>query len=492
MCTAVSSRKIRIIHIHTIPQKKLSEAKSPRKQRMSVFERRLENTWRHPQHPLTIGGIMMNFRAAYITTGRIVFICLLFVTPFQLYAGENPVDKTVGYFKKEIKEGSWKIRSALNRYSNLERSGTFDIFGRHRIHRELVKALKESGDARLGDITRKFLKRRGLSDFPAQVVLMKAMRGNRFPMPRKERVELFVSIAKVDRLMLSIWGVRSLGDAKWPEAIDALITIMEEEERSGRSSESILWSITAAELYRVLGKHAPQGSTSALIKQNWKDMGKKVPKTPDHTIRIGNSRTAAFFGDMISPRSVFAIDHSTSMRQEATLRQRTSKRTATDKEIAAASKKEKKVLIVKRELEKCIKRLQHICRFNILGYNAKIHPWRARGGKLNLHAATSSTIESAVEYTRELAVNRGTNIHDTLQAALLIPELDTIYLLSDGCPSVGGGTNEIKKRVAAMNYLRGIRVVTYGFTAEKQGSFDEGFMKQLAADNWGWYHRLNK
>ena len=38
-----------------------------------------------------------------------------------------------------------------------------------------------------------------------------------------------------------------------------------------------------------------------------------------------------------------------------------------------------------------------------------------------------------------------------------------------------------------MNYLLGVRVVTYGFTGS-----DEKLMKDLADRNWGWYRALNK
>ena len=71
--------------------------------------------------------------------------------------------------------------------------------------------------------------------------------------------------------------------------------------------------------------------------------------------------------------------------------------------------------------------------------------------------------------------------------ALKVKGVETIYLLSDGAPSRGGGPEEIKKRFAALNYLLGVRVVTYGFTGS-----DEKLMKDLAGRNWGWYRALNK
>ena len=90
-------------------------------------------------------------------------------------------------------------------------------------------------------------------------------------------------------------------------------------------------------------------------------------------------------------------------------------------------------------------------------------------------------------FARGLQPGSGTNIHDSLVLALKVRGVETIYLLSDGAPSRGGGPAEIKKRVEAMNYLLGVRVVTYGFTGS-----DEKLMKELANKNWGWYRALNK
>ena len=94
---------------------------------------------------------------------------------------------------------------------------------------------------------------------------------------------------------------------------------------------------------------------------------------------------------------------------------------------------------------------------------------------------------AAEGFARSLQPGSGTNIHDSLVLALKVKGVETIYLLSDGAPSRGGGPAEIKKRVSAMNYLLGVRVVTYGFTGS-----DEKLMKDLAGNNWGWYRALNK
>ena len=41
-----------------------------------------------------------------------------------------------------------------------------------------------------------------------------------------------------------------------------------------------------------------------------------------------------------------------------------------------------------------------------------------------------------------------------------------------------------------MNYLLGIRIITYGI-GDTSGSYDDALMKRLARENWGWYRRLD-
>jgi len=156
--------------------------------------------------------------------------------------------------------------------------------------------------------------------------------------------------------------------------------------------------------------------------------------------------TVVFFGDRVSPFSVFAIDTSSSMLQTATLR--------APSRSAAQATKARKVDIVKEELKRALAGLLPNCRFNIIAYNETYHPWRGGKQSLKLHLATKDSVASATKFAAGLPVAQGTNIHDTWLAALAISEVETIYLLSDGIPSVGGGPAEITRRVAAMNYSR--------------------------------------
>jgi hypothetical protein len=225
------------------------------------------------------------------------------------------------------------------------------------------------------------------------------------------------------------------------------------------------------------------------VRKAWEEMGRKIPDAPDHGAGRSGRATSSFFGDPVSPRAVFAIDISSSMRETATVR--------AGRDAGATRPK---VDIVKGELGRALDGLRASSRFNIIGYNASLFPWRGGGTTtvgapsrtaLRLHAASADALRSAGEFAANLPVAAGTNIHDALAAAIAVPEVETVYLLSDGAPSRGGGPAEIERRVAAMNYLAGVRIVTYGFAAEGKGAYDEVLMKRLAGRNWGWYRKLN-
>mgnify|MGYP001163557014 CR=1 FL=1 len=266
--------------------------------------------------------------------------------------------------------------------------------------------------------------------------------------------------------------------------------------------------------------------------------------------------TSVFFGDKISPLSVLLIDRSSSMRHKVVLEriwaneespsgesetglaekpqpknqepknkksdsekaeqreesgaakahtERTNDSGTIDKQSKPDDERPKpkpgapdtrllpKMEIVRTQLMRAIESLQKHFRFNLVSYDAEDVAWKVDSeGTLSLHEADSENLSSAIDFARDLTIGRGTNIYAALDAALRVPEVDTVYLLSDGEPSQGGGVPEIEKNVKLLNYLRGIRIVTYGFTPGEKGKFDEEFMKRLAANNWGWYRRLNE
>lgn len=405
----------------------------------------------------------------------------------RLSAADSPPAVLESLLEK-LKEGTRNVPQVLNLYGRIESAGEIDPFGRLRIHQGLLKALREMGDAGLAEEADRFLQLSGDAFLPGQVLLLKTLLGPNFPASREVRLQWLVRASRGKEERISIWGARLLGDSGWPEAVEALIDLLHGEEEANRP-ETLLASVVRGELYRVLGAPASSGA-SLQIRTGWEAMGKKVPPRPEYRPGAGGSPTG-FFGDRISPRAVFVLDASSSMLQRATLAEGQGTTALKREKDAPRVSGEKKIEIVRAELLRALDQLQPHFRFNVLTYHSTTTPWRGRG-RLQLHPATSTSLKSAGEFARKIQVDSGTNIHDSLSQALEIPEVETVYLLSDGVPSRGGGPAAIERRVEALNYLRGARIIAYGFSAEERGAFDEEFMKRLARENWGWYRRLNR
>jgi hypothetical protein len=385
-----------------------------------------------------------------------------------------------------FRKGALSLDALLLQYNRIESQKHIDIFGRRRIHEGLVRELRGATDPKLLGEAEARLRRASKAELPGQVLLLKAALGEAFPGSRQEKVALYIGALKAKDERLNVWGARLLGDSKWPEAVEALIQAMAEAEAT-TAPDSFLISLLGQELYRVLGAKATGGS--GRIRAGWEQLGRKVPAQPDHSLTGDSAVTGIFFGDRLSPRAVLCIDTSSSMEQRTTLKEARGATAVRGRERRPTGT-EPKITIVKRELERAVGSLGRSSQFNIVTYSAAASPWRGKA-PLKLVPAREDEVSAARDFARGLRTASGTNIHDAMVLGLETAGVETIYLLSDGVPSRGGSPEEILERVAAMNYLLGARVITYGFAAEEQGAYDEAFMQKLAAAHRGWYRRLN-
>ncbi len=399
--------------------------------------------------------------------GISVFFFPVFLAALPAFA-ESPADALAPLVTRLQKGGQSSYSYALRQYNRVESSRRLDVFGRYEVHKGLLKVLRGQVDKDLLAVTRGLLKKRTSSVYPSQVIALKAFSGSvGGGVSRADVVGLYTEGTRSKDRGLQTWSVRLLVDSGWPEAIDALIMRLREEEDAGRHLEDLA-SVLQSELYRALGA-AAVGDAGG-IKKRWETMGKKVPDEPNYDPKVsGGGGNTVFFGDRIALRAIFCIDISSSMKGQVKMPGKGSS---------------SKVEIVKSELGKAVGGLSRESLFTIIPYDGTAKTWRGRGA---LQPGTRTNVLAAEGFARGLQPGSGTNIHDSLVLALKVRGVETIYLLSDGAPSRGGGPAEIKKRVEAMNYLLGVRVVTYGFTGS-----DEKLMKELANRNWGWYRALNK
>ena len=409
--------------------------------------------------------------ASELNINRISSITLtsifLWLPGFSVFA-ESPEGVAAPMIERLARGGEAAYSYVLRQYNRVESAKRLDVFGRYEVHKKLLKALRAQADKDLLSVVRGLMKKTLSSVYPSQVLGLKAFAGSaRGGGLMNGILELYTEATRSKDRGIQTWAVRLLVDTGWPESIDVLIFRLREEEDAGRHLEDLA-SVIQSELYRALGA-AGVGDAGA-VKKRWGDMGKKVPEKPNYDPKaVGDGGNTVFFGDRIALRAIFCIDISSSMKGQVKM---------------PGQGSSPKVEIVKGELGKAVGGLSRESLFTIIPYDGTARTWRGRG---KLQPGTRSNVLAAEGFARSLQTGSGTNIHDSLVLALKVSGVETVYLLSDGAPSRGGGPAEIKKRVAAMNYLLGVRVVTYGFTGS-----DEKLMKDLAAGNWGWYRVLNK
>ncbi len=172
-------------------------------------------------------------------------------------------------------------------------------------------------------------------------------------------------------------------------------------------------------------------------------------------------RSVAYFGlPVFSKRIAFVFDVSGSMRDDGKMERA---RTEFGKAVGALEKDQRYDLIAYRYLLKFPPRPKLERCF----------------GKL-----VTGKSRAAKRWLQKQEAKGGGAIYDSLLAALDDPDIDTIYLLSDGVPSYGTVKRDwrVRQEIARRNRMR--RVVIHTILLGRKGT-DIAFMKRLAAENGG-------
>jgi hypothetical protein len=107
-----------------------------------------------------------------------------------------------------------------------------------------------------------------------------------------------------------------------------------------------------------------------------------------------------------------------------------------------------------------------------------VNPWRDR-----IAEKTEATLTEAKGFVGRLGASGGTNLFGSLQFAFADPDVDTIYVLSDGEPTAGAITDgmTIRQEIAAWNKHRNVVIhcIAVGGSLE--------ILEWLAADTGGSY-----
>lgn len=156
----------------------------------------------------------------------------------------------------------------------------------------------------------------------------------------------------------------------------------------------------------------------------------------------GGSRSKAptYYGtEVLSNRIAFVCDVSGSMRNSSQTQGMT------------------RIDMLKRELSNVVKGLPGKTRFNIYTFDSDWKSWQK-----SLQKASGRNKKDALTFITQTNASGQTMLFEPLEAALLDPEVDTIYLLSDGAPSRGRITTGagILAEVERLNRTRRIAIHT--------------------------------
>jgi HEAT repeat protein len=275
---------------------------------------------------------------------------------------------------------------------------------------------------------------------------------------------------------------KALDDADWSTraaALDGLAQIRTAESVAaivGRmDKESGLMLVRFADaLWKLTGK--PHRTAVTAWKAWWEREGKGF--TPislselskleaDEEIRRlkQTTKAATFFGiRILSHRVIFVLDQSGSMNE--TLRSEYVGKTGRPR-----------IEVAKEELTKCIEALEPESLFNIIVFSSDVDHWLDGG----IAQFSQTNKDEAKKYVAAIGANGATNLYDAMRQAFADPDVDTIFVLSDGEPTSGEETDpmRIRERVRHWNEHRKIVIHTIAVGGSLQ------ILEWLAQDSGG-------
>lgn len=273
------------------------------------------------------------------------------------------------------------------------------------------------------------------------------------------------------------WSTRyaaldGLEASRTPEAVGALVARLDQE------TGLMLARFTDA-LFRLSGK--PFRNSVPAWKNWWEKEGKGFQpisaadlsklQAEEEVRRLKQiTKTPTFFGvRILSHRVIFILDVSGSMSE--TLRSEYVGKTG-----------KPRIDVAKQELATCIDSLEPQSLFNIIVFSSDVSHWLDGG----VASFSKTTKDEAKKFVGALGAGGATNLYDSLKQAFADPDVDTIFVLSDGEPTAGEITdpNLIRDRVHQWNKTR--RIVIH--TIAVGGSFQ--VLEWLAADSGGTHKKI--
>ena len=227
-------------------------------------------------------------------------------------------------------------------------------------------------------------------------------------------------------------------------------------------------------LFRLTGK--PYRSQGGLWMRWWQEEGAtfEIPtetelrrlRQEEEARRMKQISRSSFFGIKIeSTRVIFILDVSGSMAEPTRGKY-------------VGQQGAPRIDVARRELARCLDSLDTKSLFNMIVFSDGVEAWQAAISEKN-----EETLDDAKAFVQRIHAGGSTNLHGSLALAFEDPDVDTIFVLSDGEPTSGRVVDPgaIRSEVADWNEHRGVVIhcIAVG------GSLS--ILEWLAADTGGTY-----
>ena len=255
-------------------------------------------------------------------------------------------------------------------------------------------------------------------------------------------------------------SVEALSRMGTKEAVTALIAGLK-KNKDGRLHVEIIRALQRLTGADAGAEFADWNKWWGVVKDNFEMPGADEQRRPSGNATV--SRGPSYYGsEVVSKRVVFIVDISGSMSAQM--------------KAESGAARQTRLQVCQQELRKVIGGLDRKTFFNIIAFETRFRPWAKRITK-----ATADAKQSALAFVNALKPTGGTNIFDPLESGLLDPDVDTIYLLSDGSPGSGKFVQaaDILREVKKINIVRRIAIHTISVGVANQ------LMKDLAEQNSG-------
>ncbi len=288
----------------------------------------------------------------------------------------------------------------------------------------------------------------------------------------EESFRTLVELLKDKNWVVRVEAIRGLGQTRELRVVPILIARLQKEK--GRILEDLSETLQQLTLEKIPADHRRW-------KVWWDTDGVNLKRLPDPQVGEQNERKSlgtavkqGLYGTIVSERVAFLLDTSGSMTAGTDLE-------GTRFEIATRE------LI--RVLESQIGPKSY---FNVISFADAVESFRPQ-----LVKGKGGSIRKGIEFVKLLSAGGETNVYDALEMAFEDQRVDTIYLLSDGSPTVGQETipTLILRQAQEWNRYRGVKIHCIGFFPGDARNQDKAacrtFLVKLAGENRGRYTEID-